>query len=49
LREKKQADFKLLSFVEIKTYETTGQPRDLKIYKGKIDTQNRKLLLEDAF
>ena len=24
-------------------------PRDLKIYKGKIDTQNRKLLLEDTF
>ena len=49
LREKKQSDFKLLSFAEIKTYETTGQPRDLKIYKGKIDTQNRKLLLEDTF
>jgi hypothetical protein len=49
LREKKQSDFKLLSFPEIKTYETTGQPRDLKIYKGKIDKQNRKLLLEDTF
>ena len=49
LREKKQSDFKLLSFPEIKNYETTGQPWDLKIYKGKIDTQNRKLLLEDTF
>jgi len=49
LREKKQSDFKLLSFPEIKTYETTGQPQDLKVYTGEIYEKNRKLLLENIF
>ena len=47
IREKKKADFRLLSFPEIKTYVSSGQPRDIKAYTGTIDEKNRKLIGKD--
>lgn len=49
IREKKEADFRLLSFPEIKTYVSSGEPRDIKAYTGTIDEKKRKLIGRDFF
>ncbi len=49
IRERKNADFRLLSFPEIKTYVSSGEPRDIKAYTGTIDEKNRKLIGRDPF
>ena len=49
IRERKKADFRLLSFPEIKTYVSSGEPRDIKAYTGTIDEKSRKLIDKDPF
>ncbi len=44
VRERKKPDFKLLSFEEIKTYVSSGEPWDLKSYTWEIENRGQLLI-----
>lgn len=47
VRERKKPDFKLLSFEEIKTYVSSGEPWDLKSYTWEIENKGQLLIAEE--
>ena len=47
VRERKKPDFKFLSFEEIKTYVSSGEPWDLKSYTWEIENKGQLLIAEE--